>query len=218
MPSPLDSSLPLPEGEADGGERASSLWPLIAVLFLAAAALLVVQMRRPSAADPLVGHPLPPLDAAGWLNIERPLTANDLRGKIVVIDFWASWCGDCAASMPDLVDFHERYRDQGVMLVGLSPEPPSDLPSIERFVSHFEGADWPIAYGAVLAVEVLGIDAWPTYMLYDRSGRSVWSGWSVADLEEAMVALLARERSRESRVENGKSRAKHWLWSLRAIA
>ena len=127
-----------PAAQPDGGR--GSTWPLVALLVLAAATLLTLQMRRPkSSFDPLVGQPLPPLDAAGWLNSDRPLTADDLRGKIVVIDFWASWCGPCALSLPDLVKFHERYRDQGVMLVGLTDEPGTDLDKIQRFVHRVEG-------------------------------------------------------------------------------
>ena len=97
-------------------------------------------------------------------------------------------------SMPELVEFYRRYREQGVMVVGLSPEPPQDLPSIRRFVGSFQGADWPIAYGAVLAHEVMGVDWLPTYVLYDRAGQSVWSGPTVDGLEDAVVEILAREK------------------------
>ena len=178
-------------GEQEGPR--GSTWPLVALLVLAAATLLTLQMRRPKMADPIVGQPLPPFDAAGWLNTDRPLTADDLRGKIVAIDFWASWCGPCAVSLPDLVAFHERYRDQGVMLVGLSDEPSTDLDKIQRFVRRVEGARWPIAYGAWLAYQVTGIEALPTYVLYDRTGRAVWSGATVDELEDAVVALLAKK-------------------------
>ena len=69
---------------ADDQHTRGSTWPIIAVLVLAAAALLV--MRRPRGGEPIVGPPLPPLDAAGWLNSSRPLTKEALRGKIVAID------------------------------------------------------------------------------------------------------------------------------------
>jgi thiol-disulfide isomerase/thioredoxin len=175
-------------------EGGGSTWALIALLVLAAAALMAIQLRRPSAsADPLVGQPLPPLDAAGWLNTARPLSADDVRGKIVVIDFWATWCEFCAIGLPKLVDLHERYQGQGVMLVGLTKEPASMLGQIRRFNQRVEGVDWPIGYGAWMAVEALEIDAWPTYIIYDRSGVSVWAGHSVDELEDAVVALLAKE-------------------------
>ncbi|MEX0643437.1 MAG: TlpA disulfide reductase family protein, partial [Pirellulales bacterium] len=132
-------------------------------------------------------------DSAGWLNSERSLTTADLRGKIVVIDFFASWCGPCNAAMPDLVEFHQRYRDRGVMLVGLTSEPASELERIQQFDQRVEGVDWPIAYGARLAFEVTGIEGVPTYVLYDRTGKAVWSGASIDELERATVELLAME-------------------------
>src|SRR5262245_20307274 len=93
------------------------------LVLLAAVVLLAIQMRRPRAVDPLIGQTLPPLDAAGWLNTENPPTTSDLRGQIVVLDFWASTCGQCALDLPALAKFHERYRDRGVKLVGLTGEP-----------------------------------------------------------------------------------------------
>jgi thiol-disulfide isomerase/thioredoxin len=175
------------------GEGGSSAWALIALLVVAAAALMAIQLRRPQPVDPLVGQPLPPLDAAGWLNADRPPTAGDLAGKIVVIDFWATWCDICALSLPDLADFHKRYRDQGVVVVGLTAEPARMLPAIQRFNQRVEGVDWPIGYGAWMAVEGLGIEIWPTYIVYDRGGVSVWSGQSLAEMEDQVVALLAKE-------------------------
>jgi thiol-disulfide isomerase/thioredoxin len=174
------------------GSRGST-WPLVILLLLAVATLITLQMRRPKAADPFVGLPLPPLDAAGWLNTDRPLTSSDLRGQIVVLDFWATWCQYCGVELPDLVAFHQRYRDRGVKLIGLTAEPASELPSIERFIRQVDGVDWPIAYGAIPAYQVTGISGLPTYVLYNRNGMSVWSGSRVDELEEAVVELLAKK-------------------------
>jgi thiol-disulfide isomerase/thioredoxin len=208
MPSPLDSSLPLPEGEARNfpplpeGEAESaapaggSSWPLAILLLLAAVTLLVIQLRRPRPADPLVGRPLPPLDAAGWLNTENPLTAADLRGKIVAIDFWASWCPECLLDMPKLAEFYQRFRDRGVVLIGLSDEPAADASRIESIVRNNDRVDWPIAYGAWMAFQITGVEGRPQYVLYDAHGVSVWSGVTVDELESAVVELLARSNSK----------------------
>lgn len=50
----------------------------------------------------------------------RPVTLSDLRGKVVVLDFWASWCGPCRAAMPALQRLHEAYRERGVVVLGIN--------------------------------------------------------------------------------------------------
>lgn len=180
-------------GNEEPSEPRGPTWPLALLLLLAAATLLTIQLRRPRPADPLVGHPLPPLEAAGWINTDRPPTASSLRGQIVAIDFWASNCGECALDLPKLVKFRQKYRDQEVSLLGLTAEPPAFLSQIQDFIRRVEGVDWPIAYGAWMAYDATGIDAFPRYVLYDRTGTSVWSGVTVEELEDAVVEQLAKK-------------------------
>jgi thiol-disulfide isomerase/thioredoxin len=139
-----------------------------------------------------VGKLLPPLDAAGWINTKSPLTAEDLRGKIVLVDFWASDCLPCIRALPTLIEFNKRYRDRGVMIVGLSQESGQRAVHLKNFIETRDGLDWPNGYGAQLAYEILGIYGTPTYLLYDRTGRSVWGGHSLGGLEDAVTAELAK--------------------------
>jgi thiol-disulfide isomerase/thioredoxin len=179
--------------EAD--EQSSSPWPLYALLVVAAAALVALQLRRPKPANEFVGLPLPTLEVAGWINSDRPLSAIDLRGQPVLIDFWATWCGPCHRDLPDLVRLNARYRDQGLRIVGLTRES-NARGEIESYVESAGGVDWPIAHGAGLAFDQLGIEWLPTYLLYDRSGRAVWGGSDLDYAEEALVALLAKQESK----------------------
>jgi thiol-disulfide isomerase/thioredoxin len=165
------------------------------VLLVAAAATLVaLQGGRPKpGGGAYVGKLLPPLDAGGWINTKTPLTADDLRGKIVLVDFWASDCLPCLHAIPELIQFNKRYRDEGVMIVGLSDESGQRAAHLKALIETRDGLDWPNGYDAVMAYEVLGIYGTPTYLLYDRSGRSVWGGHSLDGLEDAVTALLAKK-------------------------
>ena len=169
-----------------------SFWALLVLLVAAAATLVALQAGRPKqSGGAYVGKLMPPLDAGGWINTKSPLTAEDLRGKIVLVDFWASDCLPCIRELPALIEFNKRYRDRGVMVVGLSQESGQRAVHLKNFIETRDGLDWPNGYDARLAYEILGIYGTPTYLLYDRTGRSVWGGHSLGGLEDAVTKVLA---------------------------
>jgi thiol-disulfide isomerase/thioredoxin len=159
---------------------------------VAAATLLVIQARRPKRANPLVGVALPPLEAGGWLHAERPPSAAELRGNVVLVDFWSTDCPACVSDIPKLVEFRDQFRAQGLVVIGLTPET-NAFGRLTRFVERADGVDWPIGYGAGLTFDLLGIQFTPTYVLFDRAGRSVWSGHSLDGLEDAAIRALAKK-------------------------
>jgi thiol-disulfide isomerase/thioredoxin len=176
--------------EASGG----SFWALLALMITAAATLIVLQAKRSDRqANQFIGQPLPPLEVEGWINSQKSLAVKDLRGKVVLVDFWASDCGPCLEQLPELIEFNKRYRDQGVQIIGLSEESGQRAIHLRNLVETRPGLDWPIGYGAGFAYEVLSVYGTPTYILYDRDGRSVWRQPSIGGLEEAVVKLLAKK-------------------------
>lgn len=133
---------------------------------------------------------LPKFSVAGWLNGPPP---GDLTGQVVVVDIWASWCGPCLAQIPDMIELHERFADHGVQFIGLTPEPPTDLPQIQAVLDGHPGIVWPIGYGADPTLETLDWDhLLPTYIVYDRAGNVAWSGHSHRGLEDALVGALGQ--------------------------
>jgi thiol-disulfide isomerase/thioredoxin len=135
--------------------------------------------------------PLPPLAASGWLNTQAPISATELVGKVVLIDFWSSDCGPCVRDLPELADFYQRFGGQGLTLVGLTPESNS-FGQLQRFVEDVDGLTWPVGYGAGFSFEAAGVRYTPTYVLFDRTGRSVWAGNSLDGVEDAVIKALAR--------------------------
>lgn len=65
----------------------------------------------------LLGKDAFPLESAAWVN-GSPLTDADLKGKVVLLDFWAVWCGPCIATFPHLIEWHEQYSEKGLVIIG----------------------------------------------------------------------------------------------------
>ena len=71
-----------------------------------------------------------------------------LKGKVVVIDFWATWCGPCVGEMPKMKELYAEYRDRGVEFIGVSLDQPAEqggLASLKKFVKE-NGIKWPQYY------------------------------------------------------------------------
>jgi thiol-disulfide isomerase/thioredoxin len=180
------------EVHSKGVDQPGRVWPLLLLLVLAAATLVAIQWRRPRAPDPWVGLSLPAIEAAGWLNSDKPLSIDDLRGKVVLLDFWSTDCPTCVLDTPDLVELHKRFADDGLVVVGLTFEPPTELQRVREYVEE-ANIKWPIGYGAGFIFQMMDIQGTPTYVLYDRKGRSVWGGHSLDGVEDAAVAALAKK-------------------------
>jgi len=70
---------------------------------------------------------------------------EDYRGKVLVVDFWGTFCPPCVKQVPELVKLNEKYRDRGLMLIGLTADPPSDQDKVEEFIKRFQ-VNYQIGY------------------------------------------------------------------------
>jgi thiol-disulfide isomerase/thioredoxin/TolA-binding protein len=102
---------------------------------------------------------------------------KDLKGKIVIIDFWATWCGPCMAEAPHMVEINKKYADQGVQMIGISLDSdPSDLKKVIKeknftWPMSFEGKGWDGSYP-----KQFGVTGIPQTFIIGPDGTVLWRG------------------------------------------
>jgi peroxiredoxin len=168
------------------GERL--LWVALAIFVLHR---LGPQLSALTGIGPTVGSA--PVFALGTLDGET-VTSADLRGRVVVVNFWATWCGPCRIEIPALQALHERRAQDGVVVLGVSMDVAG-----ERVVTPYlqaRGVTYPVALATPEARRAFGgIDALPTTFVIGRDGtvRHRVVGLFAPPALHAAVARLLRE-------------------------
>jgi cytochrome c biogenesis protein CcmG/thiol:disulfide interchange protein DsbE len=120
----------------------------------------------------------------------QEITLSKLKGKVVLLDFWATWCAPCRESIPHLIQLYNSYKDKGLEVIGMNLDKGS-LETIHRFEESMD-----IPYAITIATEEVardyGVNALPTTFLIDRSGkiRQKLLGFN-SEISKKMTATVA---------------------------
>ena len=171
------------------------IWALVIAATGGVVALAVMQGNRSESR--LAGKPAPevalPLLGGGKSAIQH--------GKVTMVDFWATWCAPCRASMPRVQKVWQEYKPNGVELYSVDTDDPS--PDRESQVSEFllqNRLTFPVVLDDGTASQAFAIASLPTMLLLDRQGKIIWSHvGALSDRRESdLRAALDREVQKRS--------------------
>ena len=140
----------------------------------------------------------PELASGEWINSE-PLKLQDLRGRVVLLEFWTFGCINCRNALPFVESWHDRYRDKGLTVIGVhSPEfdEEKNVDSLRRQVASL-GIRYPVVTDNDFQTwKAYNVEAWPTIFLLDKQGRIRWTrvGEGRYDKTERVIQKLIAEK------------------------
>jgi thiol-disulfide isomerase/thioredoxin len=188
--------------------RPNARWllPLAATLTLAALVAVIAFTPKGEWEPPLVAaaqddskrRPAPEFpDKLDWLNTAGPLKLADLKGKVVLLDFWTLCCINCIHILPDLAKLEKKYPNE-LVVIGVHAakfENEKDTKSIRKAVLRYEIAHPVVNDADHLIWDAFGASSWPTYVLIDAEGRYVGhaSGEGRLEVLDKAIATLIDE-------------------------
>jgi len=157
--------------------------------------------------------PAPNIRIDDWIGMD-PVTLESLRGKVVLLDFWMTWCGPCISTFPRLRGWYKKYSDKDFVLVGVTQyeggkdgKRMTGLQELD-YIKTFKGKykmTYPIAVVRSGEASKYGINAFPTTILLDRNGVvryiGIGAGGEEAENLEGMINKVLKEEAMSSSVQ-----------------
>jgi thiol-disulfide isomerase/thioredoxin len=122
----------------------------------------------------------------------KTITSSSLKGKVVLLDFWATWCIPCLKALPELKDLRQKHAGQPLVIVSVSVD--DDKKTVQDFASR-NGMDWLQVWdGEMKAISAFQVTSFPSYILLDADGRIAYRqrGWSPGRSGAALSAAVSK--------------------------
>lgn len=131
-----------------------------------------------------VRAPAPEINLKSWFG--PPLAKDDLKGKVILLDFWNTRCGPCLKSLPDLQRIHDIYKDRGLVVIACAG---GDAGETKRYLDR-QGHSFPAGMVSWQMYLDYAIRANPSYFLIDRDGRLVWGPEHRLPTDDELTVVL----------------------------
>ncbi|HEY3816330.1 MAG TPA: TlpA disulfide reductase family protein [Polyangiaceae bacterium] len=147
----------------------------------------------PAAQGGLVGKPAPDFAVAAAANGKGKVALSKLRGKVVLVDFWGTFCEPCKKSFPKLQDLNTKYAASGLRIVGISEDEEDEKESIPGFATTY-GAKFAVGWDADKSIaKSYKPETMPTSFLIDKNGVVRYAHVGYHDGEEVQVEKEIKE-------------------------
>jgi thiol-disulfide isomerase/thioredoxin len=142
---------------------------------------------------PVVDRPIPMVNFSTTLVNGNTISLKDLAGKVIFLNFWATWCGPCRMEMPSMEALYRRFKDQGFEILAVDVQ--ENQKDVAAFMNEL-GLSFPAALDAKGDIAAIyAIEAFPTTYIIDRNGRIITRlvgaiNWDVPELAGLFETLL----------------------------
>ena len=152
----------------------------------------------------IVGSDAPDVKAQEWINASGPVSLEQFKDKVVIVEFWATWCPPCRDAIPHLVKLYNKNKDKGLVVIGLTNEKRKSA-KIDKFMKDLK-MNYIVGTGSTSGSDysVRGIPV--AFVVVD--GKIIWEGHPVSGLDEVVKKALEEkalkqkdEKKEEKKIE-----------------